>query len=241
MRSSQVKKKRIGVVGAGGRMGTEIAKALADHPTLEAYLGVDRSKDVRGFKHSAKDLKSKAADSVELWIDFSSPETLEQVLTLAEKSKTPVVSGTTGLTPAQERRLAKAKNTIPVLWASNMSLGVAVLREVLGSLAPLKHFDFQIEEVHHSKKKDRPSGTAKTLQADLEKAVGRKLPEALAIRGGGVFGVHKVWAMSDEEVLTFEHQALNRAVFACGAVRAADWLLRQKRPGLYSMRDVLLG
>lgn len=240
MRSPQMKKKRIGVVGAGGRMGTEIAKALAGHPSLEAYLGVDRSKDARGFTHSAKDLKSKAAASVDLWIDFSSPETLEQVLTIAEKTKTPVVSGTTGLSAAQEKRLARAKTAIPVLWASNMSLGVAVLREVLANLAPLRDFDFQIEEVHHSKKKDRPSGTAKTLQADLEKAVGRKLPEPLAIRGGGVFGIHKVWAMSDEEVLTFEHHALNRAVFARGAVRAADWLLRQKRPGLYSMRDVLL-
>ena len=74
----------------------------------------------------------------------------------------------------------------------------------------------------------------------MEKAVGKKLPEALAIRGGGAFGVHKIFAMSDEEVLTFEHSALNRTVFAKGAVQAAQWLSKQK-PGLYNIRDVLFG
>ncbi|WP_374029484.1 4-hydroxy-tetrahydrodipicolinate reductase [Bdellovibrio bacteriovorus] len=127
-----------------------------------------------------------------------------------------------------------------MLWSSNMSLGVAVLNEALKSLSAISHFDFQIEELHHNKKKDKPSGTAITLQENLEKAVGRELPEALAIRGGGIFGVHKIYAMSDEEVLTFEHTALNRTVFAKGAVQAAEWLVKQK-PGLYQIRDVLFG
>lgn len=236
-----MKKKKVGVLGAGGRMGAEIAKVLGAHPRLEAYLGVDRSGVPAGFKQTAKALAASPTKDVDVWIDFSSPESLSELLAIAEKSGTPVVSGTTGLLASHEKSLARAKTKIPVLWASNMSMGVAVLREALKSFASLRGFDFQIEEVHHNRKKDKPSGTALTLQKDLEQVVGAKLPEPLAIRGGGVFGVHKVWALSDEEVLIFEHQALNRAVFAKGAVHAADWLLRQKKPGLYSVRDALLG
>ncbi|MNT06765.1 4-hydroxy-tetrahydrodipicolinate reductase [compost metagenome] len=104
----------------------------------------------------------------------------------------------------------------------------------------IQGFDYQIEEFHHNKKKDKPSGTAISLQENLEKAVGRKLPEPLAIRGGGIYGVHKIYAMSDEEVLMFEHSALNRAVFAKGAVEAAMFLAIQT-PGLSAIRDALYG
>ena len=100
-------------------------------------------------------------------------------------------------------------------------------------------FDFQIEELHHNRKKDNPSGTAITLQNELAAVTKTQPPKPIGIRGGGIFGVHKVWAMSDEEVLCFEHQALNRTVFARGAVRAAQWLVKKKKSGLYSMKEVL--
>ena len=119
-----------------------------------------------------------------------------------------------------------------------MSLGVAVLTEALEVFSKISQYDFQIEEFHHNRKKDRPSGTAKSLQEKLEHSVGRKLPEPVSIRGGGIFGVHKVHAMAEEEHLVFEHIALNRAVFARGAVEAAQWLCSKKK-GFYSMRDVL--
>ena len=136
------------------------------------------------------------------------------------------------------QNLKKASQQIPVLWSSNMSVGVNFLNGLLKHFKSLKGFDFQIEEVHHRHKKDAPSGTALTLQKTLQSAVETPLPEALAIRGGGVFGIHKVWAIADEEVLTFEHQALNRKVFAKGAVAAARWIAGQP-PGYYSMLDVL--
>lgn len=225
-----MKKIKIGLVGAAGRMGKEIVQVVEAHPRLELF-----------YPYSRKDKwDAKKAAAVDVWIDFSSPEALKDVLKRAAENKTPVVCGTTGFSKKEKDLLEQYGKKIPVLWSSNMSLGVAVLNEALKSLAAISHFDFQIEEIHHNRKKDKPSGTAITLQENLEKAVKKKLPEALAIRGGGVFGVHKIFAMSDEEVLTFEHSALNRTVFAKGAVQAAEWLTKQK-PGLYQIRDVLFG
>ena len=225
-----MKKIKIGLVGASGRMGQEIAGVIEKSSSCELFYPLNR-KDKLDAKKAAK---------VDVWIDFSSPEAFEGVLQMAVKNKTPVVCGTTGFTAKEKALLPKFGKQIPLLWSSNMSLGVAVLNEALKNFAAISHFDYQIEEIHHNRKKDKPSGTAITLQENLEKAVGRKLPEPLAIRGGGVFGVHKIFAMSDEEVITFEHSALNRTVFAKGAVQAAEWLVKQK-PGQYQIRDVLFG
>lgn len=224
-----MKKLKIGIVGINGRMGQEIAKVVeASGHDLFYSLSRDNKLD------------QKKAAKVDVWIDFSSPQALKSVLQMAEKHKTPVVCGTTGFSATEKKLLETYAKKIPVLWSSNMSMGVAVLNEALKSFAAVSDFDFQIEEFHHNKKKDKPSGTAITLQENLEKAVGRKLPEPLAIRGGGIFGVHKIYAMSDEEVLMFEHTALNRAIFAKGSVQAAQWLVGQKA-GLYQIRDVLFG
>ncbi|WP_413583068.1 4-hydroxy-tetrahydrodipicolinate reductase [Bdellovibrio sp. HCB288] len=226
-----MKKIKIGLVGANGRMGREIAEVINNNGSCDVVYTLGRDKKV-DHDHASK---------VDVWIDFSSPEALSDVLKIAERHKKPVVCGTTGFTTKEKNQLVKASKNIPVLWASNMSMGVAVLNEALKMFSSVSNFDFQIEEFHHIRKKDKPSGTAITLQENLEKAVGKKCPEPLAIRGGGIFGIHKVHAMSDEEVITFEHSALNRTVFAKGAVTAALWLAKQKKPGLYQIRDVLFG
>ncbi len=225
-----MKKTKIGVVGVSGRMGQEIVKVIEANPRCELFYPL----------HRDEKWDSKKAAKVDVWIDFSSPEALKDVLKRAAEHKTPVVCGTTGFSKKEKDLLSQYAKKIPVLWSSNMSLGVAVLNEALKSLSAISHFDFQIEELHHNRKKDKPSGTAITLQENLEKAVQKKLPEPVAIRGGGIFGVHKIYSMSDEEVLVFEHTALNRTVFAKGAVQAAEWLVKQK-PGLYQIRDVLFG
>ena len=226
-----MKNLRIGLVGAGGRMGAEISKVIESTAGCELALPV-----FRGYK-----LDTKEAKKIDVWIDFSSPKAFPEVLKLAIKNKTPLVCGTTGFTAKEKSLLKKHSKDIPLLWASNMSMGVAVLNEALKVFSSISQFDFQIEEIHHNRKKDKPSGTAITLQENLQVAVGKKLPEPLAIRGGGVFGVHKIFAISDEEMLTFEHTALNRTVFAKGAVQAAQWLALQKKPNLYTIRDVLFG
>lgn len=224
------KKLKVGLMGSTGRMGQEITKILGASAKSELFYAPLRTEKI--------DLKK--AEQVDVWIDFSQPEAFAGNLKLAEKFKTPFVCGTTGFTAKEKSLLKKYSSKLPLLWSSNMSLGVAVLNEALKSFGAIPHFDYQIEEIHHNKKKDKPSGTAITLQENLNAVIGKKAPEPLAIRGGGVFGVHKVFALSDEEVLTFEHQALNRTVFARGAVTAAEWLVN-KKPGLYQMRDVLFG
>ncbi len=222
------KKLKVGLIGATGRMGKEIVQLLHQSRACEMFYA-----PARGEKW---DLKK--SEKVSVWIDFSSPESLAGNLKMAEKFKTPFVCGTTGFSAKERSILQKSAKKIPLLWSSNMSLGVAVLNEALKVFAAISDFDFQIEEFHHNKKKDRPSGTALTLQENLNKAIGKKAPEALSIRGGGIFGIHKIHAMSEEEVLMFEHQALNRTVFARGAIVAAEWLVTAK-PGLYQMSDVL--
>lgn len=234
-----MKKIKVGVLGAGGRMGREVAGILSQQKNLVAHLAVEGKGEASGFSKAIKKITAKDSATLDVWIDFSTPEALENLLKIAVETKTPVVSGTTGLSVAQKELLKKASQKIPILWASNMSLGVAVLNQAIQLYSQLKGFDFQIEEVHHSRKKDRPSGTAITLQETLMKATKAKIPEPIAIRGGGVYGIHKAWALSEEEVLVFEHQALNRAVFARGAVQAAEWLSGQK-PGLYEIHDLLL-
>lgn len=231
-------KLKIGVLGASGRMGQEVARLLKDHPRMTAWVGVSRSES-EGFEHWMEQIEPAICRQVDVWIDFSTPEACLSLLKTAIQNRQAVVSGTTGLTATQKKMFRAAGKKIPMLWASNMSLGVAVLNEALKVFSHLKSFDFQIEEVHHKRKKDRPSGTALTLQENLEKAVGRPLPEPQAIRGGGVYGIHKVWALSEEELLIFEHSALNRSVFARGAVTAAEWISK-KKPGFYSVSDLLL-
>lgn len=233
-------KVKVGVFGAGGRMGQEISRLFSDQSRLVPWVGVDRHGKAQGFQKLVPSLADSAAGEAELWIDFSTAASFDEVLKHCVSQKRPLVSGTTGLSEEQKKRLELASREIPLLWASNMSLGVAVLNEALKLFGKLKGFDFQIEEIHHNRKLDKPSGTAITLQETLQAAVQSPLPEPLAIRGGGVFGVHKAWAFSDEELLMFEHQALNRAVFARGALRAADWVI-DRGPGLYRMQDVLSG
>jgi 4-hydroxy-tetrahydrodipicolinate reductase len=175
-------------------------------------------------------------------IDFSLPELTDEVIGWCEKNSKPLVCGVTGLVERAHLHFLEASKRIPILWAPNMSLGVAVVARMLSNFSQLEDFEFQIEELHHKRKKDRPSGTAlflqERLQESLKKAVERPLPDPLSIRGGGIFGIHRVWAMGEEEMITIEHTAMNRRVFARGALRAAQWI-QGKAPGLYRMDDML--
>lgn len=231
------KKIRLGVFGATGRVGLELAQLVVGGRDFSATVGVGHKNPPKGFSKNLTALNDQAAD-VDVFIDFSLPDGFLDILSFCVKNKIPLVSGTTGLTSTHRTAMQKAAKKIPLLWSSNMSVGVATLRKALHVFQQLDSFDFQIEEFHHHRKKDRPSGTALTLQQDLEGILEKKLPDIVSVRGGGIFGVHKIFAMSDEEVITFEHQALNRTVFAKGSLYAAQWLLPQA-PGLYQMTDVL--
>lgn len=211
---------KILLIGGSGRMGRALHEVSADM----------KETSIIDFKDSKK-------SKFDVAVDFSSPQGCLEALDFCIQKKIPFVSGTTGLSESEFKKIKKASQNIPILWSSNMSLGIVVLKKALQSLSAVADYDFQIEEVHHNKKKDKPSGTALTLQTALTKIVNKKLETPLSIRGGGVFGIHRVFAMGPEETLLFEHQALDRKVFARGALLAAKWLVNQ-RPGLYSMDDI---
>ena len=228
---------RIAVLGANGKMGQEISRLLKPSKIAEASLGIVRQGMAEGFKKSANKLNAKDFKDIDVIIDFSSLESMSANLQFAEDLKIPLVSGITGITAKEDKKLIQTGKKIPLLWAPNTSLGVATLMKALESLNTLKKFDFQIEEFHHSQKKDSPSGTAVFLQKKLEKVVGKKCPSPVSVRGGGIFGIHKIYAMSENEIICFEHSALNRKLFAEGAIEAALWLSTQKK-GLYQMQDM---
>lgn len=224
---------KVGVIGATGRMGKEIVSLIKQSDSLEYAVGV-------GAKNSEDIVTLDKVDptAVDVMIDFALLESFSKNMSWCADNKIPIVSGVTGISPSQEAELKKAAEKTAVLWSPNMSLGVAFVNSLIKEFKRIKNFDFQIEELHHSKKLDAPSGTAKLLQKSLVEAVEKDIPEPVAIRGGGIFGVHKIWAMSEEEVITLEHSALNRSVFARGAVTAAEWIV-SKKPGLYNISDLI--
>ena len=229
--------RKLAIVGISGRMGKEL-QALAKEFNLQVTQGVSsRAKNEDGIKIVAAVAELDAAN-VDVVIDFSLPELTLGVAKWCQENRKPLVSGVTGIQEQHRLALQAVGKFAPVLWAPNMSLGVAVMARMMAQLASLDGFDFQIEELHHNKKKDSPSGTAVFLQEKLKAVVGENVPDPIGIRGGGIFGIHKVWAMGEEETITLEHTAINRRVFARGALKAAHWILTQS-PALYRMDDVL--
>lgn len=232
-------KVKVLVAGASGKMGAEILAILKMHPCLVAQVEVGNTPTGQ-TPHYAASFESVKEKEVDVVIDFSSPALFRQSLGWCKAHKRPLISGTTGISVADHALIDEAAKTIPVLWAPNMSLGIAVLNRALSLMNTIAGWDFQIEEIHHNQKKDKPSGTALLLQNTLSKSIGKELPAIHATRGGGIFGEHTVLAMSQEEMLTFKHQALNRAVFARGAILAAGWIAK-KSAGKYSIEDVVRG
>jgi 4-hydroxy-tetrahydrodipicolinate reductase len=223
---------RVAVCGAAGRMGREVINLLEDHEDIKVIATVD---PVGKTSHRGiGDVDPSHCDGV---IDFSTPLATMKTARWCARHKKFLVSGTTGLSKAQQGALKRLARRSPMLWAPNWSRGIAVLKSCLKKLATLSDFDFQIEEIHHRQKKDRPSGTAVDCQKTLVQFAGKRIPEPVAIRGGGVRGIHRVWALGEGEMLTLEHVALDRSIFARGAINASTWLAK-KKPGLYELEEL---
>ena len=218
---------KIVLVGGSGRMGRHIAAVIEDTAGLTLVHRI-----------AAGDDWAQITDSPDVVIDFSQPAGLRDALAWCVRRRTPLVSGTTGLNEADHRALREASLVIPILYSANMSPGIAVLSAMLEHFANLPDWDFHVDEIHHNQKKDAPSGTALLLDTQLSAAVGRPLPRPNSIRGGTVPGLHQVWAMGPDEVLLLQHTALDRRVFARGAVRAAGWLFDKAQPGFYELKDL---
>jgi 4-hydroxy-tetrahydrodipicolinate reductase len=230
--------------GSGGRMGQTLL-ALNDS-RFDMALLIDAG-------NSAEELAA-GLEAVDLVIDFSNAQAFDRLLQALESCPRPLVSGTTALSDAQHARLHRLSELAPVLWASNMSRGVAVLHQLVAqAAAKLADWDLEIVETHHRNKVDAPSGTALTLaQAAADQRPGsqvvcgrsgdgaRKTGEigVQALRGGSVVGYHEVSLFAGGEELTLAHRAESREQFARGALDAAAWL-HAKPAGLYNLGQVL--
>ncbi len=198
----------------------------------------------------------EAAENSDVFISFSAPAAdLVNVPIVADMGKR-IILGTTGFTPEQNRQIVGAMSgKVPAVFSPNYSVGVNVLFKLAEALKAFPSgFDFSLSEIHHTGKKDAPSGTAKKLEEIIAKTrsysktvygregISPRQPaelESVAIRAGGVPGIHDIIVAGPYEMLRIEHTAFSRSVFAQGAVIAAEWLSRQTEPKVYSMADVL--
>jgi 4-hydroxy-tetrahydrodipicolinate reductase len=247
---------RIGIIGAAGRMGRAIANAAAVQGASIAG-GIDREGAVHGDHADAASL----AAASDVLVDFSTPGALARTLDAARVAGTPIVIGTTGLSPDDHALIDAAARDVAVLQTANTSLGMNVLRKLVEQAARVLGTDWDIEivEMHHRHKLDTPSGSALLLGASAN--IGRGAASTIALnrfdrmqegphpreeggiyyaslRGGSVAGDHQVIFAAEGERIELGHRAENRGIFATGAVRAALWLAG-KPAGRYTMAEML--
>ena len=255
------------IVGASGRMGRELVKAV-NESNMELAGAVDvanegtDSGELAGIGKNNIAIIGNLAKVIKesnVTIEFTSPDATIQHIKINQEYNIPVVIGTTGLSDDQKKEIENAGKNIPVVFSPNMSVGVNLLFKLTELAASIlkEGFDVEILEVHHRMKKDAPSGTAKklldilmeTLKRDKSKdavfgregMIGQRKDNeigVMALRGGDIVGEHTVLFAGTGERVELTHKATSRQTFARGAVKAAEWLISQK-PGLYSMFDVL--
>jgi 4-hydroxy-tetrahydrodipicolinate reductase len=233
---------KVGLLGASGRMGLEVAALLTPFFAIEgdsleladAVANSHRLKHIEGV--TVRTLAEPPRDAVHVWIDFSRPEAS---LRLLESVNVPVLVATTGFTKEEQARLEKCAERIPVLLAPNTSPGMNLLMRLLRELpaAGSLPFDLAVDEEHHRGKKDSPSGTTKALVETLEGLGYSSIPVTVT-RGGSIRGNHTVKILFEEEELRLEHRVTDRSVFARGALLGAHFLARRKKPGIYRMDHV---
>ena len=255
-----MKKINLAITGCMGRMGKQIIKSVKTDRNFK-LISLTESRNIKkrinGILPSVN--TEKSFKKVNLIIDFTVPKCTFEVLKIAAKLKKRVVIGTTGFTKKEESLIKKFSKKIPILKAGNMSLGINLLMylteitsNTLGS-----NFLSKVYEIHHKHKKDYPSGTALMLgqgiargkNKDFYNFIGKKYLNKKtfpygkkinfnSIRKGEVIGEHEVKFSSGKEIITLNHEAFDRALYSDGALTASKWLMK-KKPGLYSMRDLL--
>jgi len=239
---------KIIITGSKGAMGKMLIACASANSRLEVVGEIDQGDDL-----------SAVIGRGDVVIDFSSHSATAAIAELAAKNRKALVIGTTGHSDSERQRILSLKTQIPIVWSANYSTGVNALfwltRKATEILGP--GFDLEVLEMHHRRKKDAPSGTAKTLAEILAEVrrqqldqvarhgrvgiVGERTSQEIGIhslRGGDVVGDHTVMFANLGERLELTHRASSRDTFANGALRAAEWVIGQK-PGLYDMQDVL--
>ena len=253
---------KVGILGSTGRVGSLLIDDLeTDEEARVAAVHVFDSlkKQLPEDTIVTNDMKV-LFDSSDVIIDFSAPTATEALLTevVENGGNKPLVIATTGFTKHQQNLLIEASKKVPILYATNMSLGVAVLNKLVALASKtLRDFDIEIVEQHHKHKVDAPSGTALTLaehaagarELDLDAVrvsgrdgqIGARTKDEIAVmalRGGDIVGRHTVGLYNDGEFLELNHTATARNTFSKGAIKVAKWIIG-KEPKLYSINDAL--
>ena len=255
-----MKKINLAITGCLGRMGRQIIKSAKSDRNFKLRVLTEikkTNKKINGIRISLN--TEQVLKKSHLIIDFSTPKCTFQILKIASKLKKRVIIGTTGFTKNEEKLIKNFSKKIPILKAGNMSLGINLLMYLTeiasGSLG--KNYLSKIYEVHHKYKKEHPSGTALMLgkgiavgkNKNFHNLIGRKyLNKKIfpygkkinfnSIRKNEIIGEHEVKFSSGKEIITLNHEAFDRSLYSEGALSAAKWL-SNKKPGLYSMRDLL--
>ena len=255
-----MKKINLAITGCLGRMGQQLIKSSKKNINFKLVALTENifiNKKVNGIKLELN--SEKAFKKTDIIIDFTVPSCTLEILKIAKRLKKKVVIGTTGFNKNQEDLIKKYSKKIPILKAGNMSLGINLLvylTEITSSSLG-KNFLSKVFEIHHKHKKDYPSGTALMIGKGI--AYGKKknflslygkkylnkktFPYSKkinfnSIRKGEIIGEHEVKFSSGKEIITLNHEAFDRALYSEGALTAAKWLIN-KKPGLYSMRDLM--
>ncbi len=255
-----MKKINIAITGCMGRMGQQLIKSANLNKKFKIVSVTENrkiNKKILGIKPVFNSIK--AFNKANIIIDFTVPKCTLEILKIAIKQKKRIVIGTTGFKKKEENLIKKYSKKIAILKAGNMSLGVNLLMYLteITSKSLGKNFLSKVYEVHHKYKKDYPSGTALMLgrgiangrNKEFYNSIGKKFlnkksfPYAKkinfnSIRKGEVIGEHEVSFSSGKEIVTLNHESFDRALYSEGALTAAKWLMN-KKPGLYSMRDLL--
>jgi len=255
-----MKKINLAVSGCLGRMGQQLIKSSKNNKSFKLTALTENkaiNKKISGIKLDIN--TEEAFKKTDVIIDFTVPNCTLDILKIASKLKKRVVIGTTGFTKEQENLIKKFSKKIPILKAGNMSLGVNLLMYLteITSKSLDDEYLSKVFEVHHKHKKDYPSGTALMLgkgiadgkNKNLFNLMGKKFlnKESFpygkkinfnSIRKGEIIGEHEVTFSSGKEIIKLNHEAFDRALYSDGALTAAKWIIN-KKPGLYSMRDLL--
>lgn len=243
------------LVGASGAMGKTVADVCKDNDNYKIIAGIaEESYDKGDFK--IYDDFAKIDGKADVIIDFSSPKALDDIIDYGLKTKTNIILATTGYSESDEEKIKEASKEIAIVKSGNYSIGINIMTNVAREMAKLLDgFDIEIIEAHHNNKKDAPSGTAKMLfdavnegrdnklyknedRFDQTKARDENEVGMSSVRAGTITGDHVVVFAGEDEVLSIQHSAGSKKIFAIGALKAADFI-NEKSSGLYDLDDVL--
>jgi len=251
---------KVGIVGSTGRVGNLLIDSLlhdSELPLSVVHVFDELKRDLPSDVLVTNSMKA-LLENCDIVIDFSAPMATQALCEAALENPTPLVIATTGFSEHQNNLMMEASTKMPVLYASNMSAGIALLKQLVEQVSrTLQDFDIEIVEQHHKHKVDAPSGTALTLGEFAAKGRGLELDKVrvsgrdgqigartkdeiavMALRGGDIVGRHTVGFYNDGEFLELNHTATSRETFSKGAIRAAKWLVNQES-GFYSINDCL--